>query len=240
MRSAEVMRAVREAAAEWFDAYRPGLTPAVSDAALKLLDLDYQCLIELTARASARSAYRDLLARLRTKLVQLQATEALPLAGARGGEPPDFTALVDLKMAAVLRRRWLEILHCLAADAPLAAVVMMGGTLEGVLLATINGLKDKSAAFTAKSAPKGKDKRTLPLSQWRLKDFLDVAHELRMISGAASKIGHVVRDYRNLIHPEREYAAGESVTAWDANAMWEICQHILRELLAPARGGDSS
>lgn len=237
VRSAAVMRAIREGAAEWFDTYRPSLTPAMSDAALKPLDLDYQNLIELTARASARTAYRGLLRDLRAKLVRLQATEALPLAGSRGSELPDFTALVDPKMASVLCRRWQEISHCLAADASLAAVVMMGGTLEGVLLATINGRKDKSAAFTARAAPKRKDGRTLPLSQWRLKDLLDVAHELQLIGGAASRIGHVVRDYRNLIHPEREYAAGESVTLRDANAMWQVCQHVLRELLAPGNLG---
>lgn len=53
------------------------------------------------------------------------------------------------------------------------------------------------------------------------------------ISGAMHGFADVVRDYRNWIHPEKEYAAAEAIRLEDARAMWEISKHILRELARP-------
>ena len=81
-------------------------------------------------------------------------------------------------MQTILVARWHECIKCIDADVPLAATVMMGGLLEALLLARINRETVKRAIFTAKAAPKDHTKKTKPLADWTLKDFIDVVHEL--------------------------------------------------------------
>lgn len=66
-------------------------------------------------------------------------------------------------MQAILQRRWTECVICIAHGAPLAATVMIGGLLEGLLLARINRENNKAPIFTAAAAPKDKQNKTLPL-----------------------------------------------------------------------------
>ncbi len=67
--------------------------------------------------------------------------------------PPDFHQLVsDSSLADVLSFRWQEAQRCVQGEAYLAAVVMMGSILEGVLLHRLEN--DIQSGYQAKSAPK--------------------------------------------------------------------------------------
>jgi len=116
--------------------------------------------------------------------------------------------------------------------APLAAVVMMGVLLEGLLLAKVNQLTNKKPVFTAASAPKNsKTGNPLKLNEWGLKDYLGVARELGWISRTTRDVGEVVRDYRNYIHPQKGHSHGISILAEDARTMWEIAKNVARQIL---------
>lgn len=94
-------------------------------------------------------------------------------------KPPDFSPLVqDAAMQEILNRRWAECLVCIAHAAPLSATVMMGGLVEALLLARVNREANKAPIITANTAPRDKSGKTLMLTEWTLKGFLDVAHEL--------------------------------------------------------------
>ena len=134
-------------------------------------------------------------------------------------------------MKAILERRWVECTKCIGAGAPLAATVMMGGLLEGLLLARVNREPKKTQIFTASAAPKDKQGQTRTLNYWTLQHYLAVAHELGWISQAVKGIGEVLRDYRNYIHPEKEFSEKVSVSNGDAALFWEISKNIARELL---------
>ncbi len=72
-------------------------------------------------------------------------------------------------MKAILESRWAECTACIAANAPLAATVMMGGLLEGLLLARVNSAPNKPAKdriFRATAAPKDKQNNPFPLKDW--------------------------------------------------------------------------
>jgi hypothetical protein len=56
-------------------------------------------------------------------------------------------------MRLILGGRWDEVQHCMGAGAKLSATVTMGGLLESLLLARINGSANKPAGFTAAMAP---------------------------------------------------------------------------------------
>jgi hypothetical protein len=134
-------------------------------------------------------------------------------------------------MQAILAQRWRECVICVNSGAPLAATVMMGGILEGLLLARINQLPNQSSVFTATAAPKDKAGKTLPLKDWTLKNYIDVAHELKWITTTAKDIGEVMRDYRNYIHPQKELSHGITLVEGDAQMLWEIAKGVVRQIL---------
>ena len=134
-------------------------------------------------------------------------------------------------MQRILQNRWQECVLCVKAGAPLGATVMMGGILEGLLLARINQLPNQAPVHTAKFAPRDRMGRTLPLKDWTLKDYIDVAQELTWIAPTAKDIGAVLRDYRNYIHPQKELSHGISLTPSDAAMLWNIAKNMIVQVL---------
>lgn len=240
VRSADEMQIAKATAFAWFKSCRPALL-AIGERHLNDLDDQYRALISATSRATSRLRYLAIIKKTKTLLSQVQADYALVLAGGDTGagysiadEAPDFSLLVpDKRMQSILNGRWRECVTCVGADAPLSAVVMMGGMLEGLLLARVNQLKDKSHVFKAVSSPKDKTGATLKLNEWGLKNYLDVAHELTWISKTTRDVGEVVRDYRNYIHPQKEYSHGVSISPDDARTLWEIAKKVAKQVLKP-------
>ena len=135
-------------------------------------------------------------------------------------------------MQQILTRRWEETKACISCQASLAATVMMGGLLEGLLLAKVNGTADKAKVFGAKAAPKDtKTSKTLQLRDWTLKDFIDVAHELGWIGSAAKELSIVIRDYRNYVHPAKELAHGVNIQPSDAEMFWSVFSTLAHQVV---------
>ena len=67
--------------------------------------------------------------------------------------------------------------------------------------------------------------------KWGLKNYMDVAHELNWISKTAKDIGEVVRDYRNYIHPQKEYSHGINMSPDDAHMLWEVAKTVTVQIL---------
>ena len=134
-------------------------------------------------------------------------------------------------MKMILEKRWTECVTCVAAGAPLAATVMIGGLLEGLLLARVNSENNKAPIFMAAATPKDRQNKTLGLKDWTLQDYIGVGHELKWITVAAKDVAVVLRDYRNYIHPQKELSHGISLTIPDAVILWQIGKSIARQLL---------
>ena len=114
-----------------------------------------------------------------------------------------------------------------------AATVMMGGLLEGLLLARVHREVDKTRVFAAAKAPKDKKSgKARALNEWTLKNYIDVAHELKWISQPVRDLGSVLRDYRNYIHPEKQRAHGLAFRTEDVSIFWEIAKGICRQLIS--------
>lgn len=235
---------IKATAHTWFNSHRKVISLVFDDAQLRDLDNEYKWLLAAGDRAPGRSKCLKNLKRITNLLTGLQANYAITLAAdapqrhtSTVDTPPNFTPLIgDIRMQAVLARRWEECAKCVEAGAPLAATVMMGGILEGLLLARVNQLSDKSPVFRAKSAPKDKTEIPLKLSGWTLKNYMDVAHELGWISRTTRDVGEVVRDYRNYVHPQKEYSHGITISTDDARMLWEVAKSVARQVLKPLRG----
>lgn len=133
-------------------------------------------------------------------------------------------------MQAIMERRWNECVLCLNGGAYLAAVVMMGGLLESLFVSRQNRLVDKTQLIRAMRAPQHKGK-TLPLQEWTLNHYIEVGNELGWIGEAAKRVGAVLRDYRNYIHPQAEYAQPVTLGEQDARLIWDVTKSLTRQLL---------
>jgi len=241
VKSDDEVQVAKALAYAWFNNHRPIVLVAVGDSCLTDLDVQYSALIAASERATLRSKYLATIRQVKLLMSRIQVEQAVALAGdysrpehATDDKSPDFGSLVaDTKMQTILGDRWRECVTCVAAGAPLSAVVMMGGMLEGLLLARVNQLRDASPVFKAVSAPKDKLGNPLKLNEWGLKNYLDVAHELSWISRTAKDVGEIVRDYRNYIHPQKQYSHGVNISAEDARTLWEIAKTVARQVLKP-------
>jgi hypothetical protein len=232
---------IKGIALAWFKKHRPVIGAILGEDQVGDIDELYRGMIEASGRATIRTKYLDALRVVKKRLGILQAehviTLAAPAAAAQqptntSDSPPQFAPLIsDPKMQAILARRWQECVICVKSGAPLAATVMMGGVLEGLLLAKINQLPNMAPVFTAASAPRDKAGKTLVLKEWTLKNYIDVAHEMKWITTAAKDIGEVMRDYRNYIHPQKELSHGISLVQGDAQMLWEIAKGMILQIL---------
>ena len=145
--------------------------------------------------------------------------------------PPDFHRLVqDSSLADVLSSRWKEAQKCSHANAHLAAVVMMGSILEGVLLYKIE--TNPEAGNRAKSSPK--DNRTgkpRPIQEWGLSALIDVAHEVGWLQGDVKRFSHALRESRNLVHPYMERLQSDKPDQDTCSICWQVVRAAVSDLL---------
>ena len=235
-------RIAKATALAWFNNQRPIVASAIGDDHLKQLDDLYRVLIAATSKASVRTKYLSTIKEIKKSFGRLQSEHVLALAvtPASGPAPtpdqvPKFDPLIsDSNMQTILTKRWRECSVCVKSGAPLAATVMMGGLLEGLLLAKINQLANKTSVFSATATPKdAKTGKALQLKEWTLKNYIDVAHELGWITKTTKDIGEVVRDYRNFIHPQKELSHGIVLEPGDAEMLWEVAKSITLQILKP-------
>ena len=224
----------------WLHTRRAIVVAAVGEQSVSAVDCVYRDLLASTNRGTSRSRYADLLKTLKTSLGTLHADKAIELSDplrhkASPDTPPSFaTITADAEMQQLLANRWNECVSCVNHDLPLAATVMMGGILEALLISRINKLTDQSPVFKAKAAPKDKTSGTvLKLREWTLSNYIDVAHELGWISATYKDVGEILRDYRNYIHPYKEYQHKKRITPDDSKMLWGIGKTIVRQILKP-------
>jgi hypothetical protein len=61
---------------------------------------------------------------------------------------------------------------------------------------------------------------------------VDVSHELTWITKGAKDVGNVLREFRNYIHPHKEYIDGVELSEDDVRMFWEVTKSITRQILA--------
>ena len=144
----------------------------------------------------------------------------------------DETSIYDLNLdgfiSDVLNSRIQEIKANLKANAPLSAIVIIGSTLEGILLGYAS--KNPKDFNQAKAAPKDKEGKIKYHHDWSLSNFIDVAHELRYIQEDVKKFSHTLRDFRNYIHPYEQMSSGFNPDIHTAKLCWNVLKVAMMQL----------
>ena len=109
--------------------------------------------------------------------------------------------LLDSKIVPILEERFKEAQQCLS-HSPLATIMLCGSFLEGLLL----GIAQKRPEKFNRSGMSPKDTNGKPkaFKDWTLAQFIDVACDTKLLGLDVKKFSHVLRDFRNYIHPYQQ------------------------------------
>ena len=194
------------------------------------------------AKSTQRSDFRNRLRSLPRDLAGIESRFAVELAApTRESSPapaaPDFSTLITSNgMQAILSQRWYECEVCVVNGAPLAATIMIGGMLEALFLARIIG-QDKPSrdeTFKCKAAPKDDTGKPKDFGEWKLIDFILVAHERQWITSTVKDLSNILRDYRNLVHPQKQLSESRFLNTQDATLIWAIARQMITQILSPS------
>lgn len=137
---------------------------------------------------------------------------------------------VDAVMHGVLDGRLKEATTALKAGASLSAIFMCGSILEGALLGL--ALRNPQQFNQAASAPRDKEGKVKPFPEWTLSHLINVSCDLGFLKIDVKKFSHVVRDFRNYIHPYMQMASKFNPDQHTAN----ICMQVLKAAIAELSG----
>jgi len=135
---------------------------------------------------------------------------------------------LDGVISEILNSRIQEIKANIKANAPLSAVVMIGSSLEGILLGFAS--KNPKDFNQANAAPKDKVGKAKLYQDWTLSNFIDVAYELRLIQEDVKKFSHSLRDFRNYIHPFEQMSTGFNPDIHTAKLCWNVLKVAMIQL----------
>lgn len=119
----------------------------------------------------------------------------------------DVNALgLDTNIGDIIKLRLKEVESCIGNEAPLASILLIGSIMEGILLGT--ALTYPKQFNQSQSAPKNKDTgQVRKFPDWTLSNFIDVASEIGILKTDVKNFSHVVRDFRNYIHPYEQMSS---------------------------------
>ena len=236
VRASDQLDALKSITYAWFNTHRK-VVVAEPGIDLSAIDESYQVVLNSTSRDAAKRTYLGALTRAKTSLIAVRATvlttrSSLTTASS-DDRVPDFAPLVgSADMRAVLAGRWEECRKCVAAEAHLAAIVMMGGLLEALFVAHANKMANKGPLIRAAAAPKDKKTgKTLDYQEWMLDSYIKVGHELNWITDSARQVADVLKEFRNYVHPAKELRHGVSLAHNDSSMFWNVTKSLVRQLL---------
>lgn len=137
---------------------------------------------------------------------------------------------LDTSLISNLQHRWVEIESCANCGAYLAAVILLGSVLEGLLLARLQ--KEIKLAMTSSKAPReNQTGTTKKLNDWSLQDYIVVSIDLGLIPGSIEKHIHELRDTRNLVHPNKQISSNILVDESLYRISKEVAETIIDAIL---------
>ena len=138
-----------------------------------------------------------------------------------------LSGVFNEKLVTIIRDRLCEIEKAVANNMPLAAMFLIGSTLEGALAMVAQ--KYPRRFNTATSAPR-KEGKVLPFTSWVLSSLIDVAYEVGVLKKDVKDFSEKVRDYRNYIHPNEQVKQGFSPTMGVVKISLQVLDLAMNEI----------
>lgn len=134
---------------------------------------------------------------------------------------------LDYNITEILKIRMIEAESNMKVGCSLSAIILIGSIAEGILLGVAT--KYPRIFNMANSAPTNRnDGRVKPFNAWTLNNLIEVAYELDIIHEDVKKFSHVLREFRNYIHPYQQLCSKFNPDIDTA----AICLQVLKALIA--------
>ena len=134
---------------------------------------------------------------------------------------------LEFYITKILSNRIVEIERNIKIGNSLSSIILIGSVMEGILLGMAQKHPDKFNK--SKSAPINKNSTTVKkFNEWTLNDFINSAYELDIIKEDVKKFSHVVREYRNYIHPYQQLCSQFNPDEHTAS----ICFQVLKAMIS--------
>ncbi|MGW2396039.1 hypothetical protein ACWCYY_05750 [Kitasatospora sp. NPDC001664] len=125
--------------------------------------------------------------------------------------------VADEAMAALLQWRLDEARTCYANGAHVAAIIMLGSLMEGVLLCTVLE-RDRSLLGRESEDNISLDK------------LIRACHQAGYLGADAEKFSHELRKYRNFVHPKAEARQSHRPDRDTLSICWQVVNAALNDL----------
>lgn len=133
---------------------------------------------------------------------------------------------LDYNITEILKIRIGEAESNIKVGCSLSAIILIGSVAEGILLGVAT--KYPRDFNTVNRAPTNRnDGKVKPFNVWTLNDFIESAYELDIIHEDVKKFSHVLREFRNYIHPYQQLCSKFSPNIHTA----AICLQVLKALI---------
>jgi hypothetical protein len=137
---------------------------------------------------------------------------------------------LDPVITGYLQARVDEVQACPKDKVSLGTIILLGSTLEGLLLAV--GLQYQKVFMSSSAAPKDRAGKTKKLHEWRLSELIDVARHLDLLDVDVGKFSHVLREFRNYIHPYEQMSQRFSPDQHTVDICWQVFRAAYSQLKA--------
>ena len=127
------------------------------------------------------------------------------------------------QVSAIIQKRIDEAHLALSARAWLSVILMCGSALEGILL----GIAEEQCKLFRENAGSEKE-----LQKWTLAELIDTAYKAKLLELDVRKFSHVLRDFRNYIHPYCQMTAKFTPTEHTAKICFQVLNAAVANLVA--------
>lgn len=137
---------------------------------------------------------------------------------------------LDSVITRFLQARVDQVQACPKDKVSLGTIILLGSTLEGLLLAV--GLQHPKAFMSSAAAPKDRLGKTKQLHEWTLSELINVARDLSLLDVDVGKFSHVLRSFRNYIHPYQQMSEKFSPDQHTVDICWQVFRAAYSQLKA--------
>ena len=136
---------------------------------------------------------------------------------------------LDPKLIPIIEGRIKEAKVCLKNNLSLSVIFLCGSILEGILLAMAN--KHPKEFNQCNCSPKDKNSKVKSFQEWTLANLIDASCEIDLLGLDVKNFCHVLRDFRNYIHPLQQLSCGFNPDEKTA----QICMKVVEAAIADVK-----
>ncbi|GAA1994761.1 hypothetical protein [Amycolatopsis minnesotensis] len=139
--------------------------------------------------------------------------------------------VTDTNLVPLLNQRVQEIATCRRTGCHLAAVILAGSLLEGVLLDAAENRVIPDTVFDEPAAKEQRIRKPKDVSNWTLHALAYIAHRLSWIDSDVAEVIGALRKFRNLVHANQQRQIIGDVPDEDTlNMYWPIVVGAINDL----------